>query len=68
MTEIQFIAFLVDEARARLAQWREFPEEGEVAEKVVLIGIFVALALAIGVIITKAVTANANHIAHEVNP
>jgi hypothetical protein len=68
MTELQLVLFLLEEARARLAQYREDPERGEVAEKVVLIGIFVALALAIGVIITKAVTANANHIANQINP
>jgi hypothetical protein len=68
MLELQVIAFLLTEARARIAEMRELPERGEVAEKVVLIGIFVALAIAIGVIITKAVTANANHIATQINP
>jgi hypothetical protein len=67
MTEIQFVMFLLEAARSRLADRREHPDRGEVAEKVVLIGIFVALAIAIGVIITKAVTTNANHIANEIN-
>jgi hypothetical protein len=68
MPELQLIAFLLTEARYRIAEMREQPDRGEVAEKVVLIGIFVALAIAIGAIITKAVTANANHIATQINP
>lgn len=67
MFELQLIAFLLSEARARIADMRERPERGEVAEKVVLIGIFVALAIVIGTIIAKAVTTNANHIATQIN-
>lgn len=67
MTELQLVAFLLEELRARLADRRADPDRGDVAEKVVLVGVFVALAIAIGVIITKAVTTNANNIANEIN-
>jgi hypothetical protein len=67
MFELQLIAYLAGHARRCIAEMRENPDRGDVAEKVVLIGIFVALAIAIGVIITKAVTGNANHLANQIN-
>ena len=67
MPELQLIAFLLAHARRCIAEMRADPERGDVAEKVVLIGIFVALAIAVGVIITKAVTGNANHLANQIN-
>ncbi|HEV2361038.1 MAG TPA: hypothetical protein VGS21_05005 [Acidimicrobiales bacterium] len=66
MTEIQLISYLLLQFRVRLAAIREEPDRGDVAEKIVLVGIFVALAIAVGVIITKAVTANANHLSTQI--
>ena len=67
MTEIHAILFLVDALRCRMADARLQPERGDVAEKVVIVGIFVALAIAVGFIITKAVTTDATNISHEIS-
>lgn len=67
MTEIQVLLFLVDALRCRMAEARVDRERGDVAEKVVLVGIFVALAIAVGVIITKAVTTDATNISREIS-
>lgn len=64
MSEIQVVIFLVEACRSRLAEARLEPERGDVAEKLVLVAVFVALAIAVGVIITKAVTGDANHISN----
>ncbi len=64
MSEIQVVIFLIETFRSRLAEARLEPERGDVAEKLVLVAVFVALAIAVGVIITKAVTGDANHISN----
>ena len=66
MTEFQLVAFLVTELRLRLAAMRSEPDRGDVAEKLVIVGVFVALAIAVGIIITKAVTTNANHLSTQI--
>lgn len=42
------------------------PDRGDVAEKIVIVAIFVALAIAVGAVITKAVTGDATNISHEI--
>lgn len=66
MFELQVIIFLLDELRSRTRARRLEPDRGDVAEKIVIVGIFVALAIAVGAIITKAVTGDANHIARTI--
>jgi hypothetical protein len=67
MNELQYLALLWNYARGRLALANNRSDRGDVAEKVVLVGIFVALALAVGLVITKAVDGNAANIAHQIN-
>jgi hypothetical protein len=66
MNELQAICYLVDVLRYRLAEARAEPERGDVAEKVVIVGIFVALAVAVGALITKAVTTDATTISGQI--
>jgi hypothetical protein len=61
MPELTLLAFLYTAATQRLAAARD-DERGEVTEKVILIAIFAALAIAVGVIIVAKVTAKANSI------
>jgi hypothetical protein len=68
MSDLQLIVFLFERARLAAAEVRANPDRGDVAEKVVIVGVFVALAIAVGVIITKAVTTSANHVAHQIAP
>jgi len=65
--DLQLVLFLAEQLRLRLAQCRLEPDRGDVAEKIVIVGIFVALAVAVGLIITKAVTGDANNIAQTIN-
>jgi hypothetical protein len=67
VSEIQVILFLVEALRYRMAEAQLEPERGDVAEKVVIVGIFVALAIAVGALITKAVTGDATNIAREIS-
>lgn len=60
--ELQVIRQLMASLRARLALLRVKPESGEVAEKVILVALFVMLALAAGGIIYTKVIAKANSI------
>ena len=62
MSEIQVILFLLETLRYRMAEARLEPERGDVAEKLIIVAVFVALAITVGVIITTAVTGEANHI------
>jgi hypothetical protein len=59
---MQVVAYLIASLNARIAESRLDPERGDVAEKIVIVGVFVALAIAVGALITKAVTGDANHI------
>jgi hypothetical protein len=67
VSEIQVILFLVETLRCRIAEARLDPERGDVAEKVVIVAIFVALAIAVGALITKAVTSDATNISREIS-
>jgi hypothetical protein len=62
VSEIQVLLFLVETLRCRVAETRLEPDRGDVAEKLVIVAVFVALAITVGVIITTAVTGEANHI------
>jgi hypothetical protein len=62
VSEIQVLLFLVETLRCRMAEARLEPDRGDVAEKLVIVAVFVALAITVGVIITTAVTGEANHI------
>ncbi|MGD0441362.1 MAG: hypothetical protein ABSB52_12155 [Acidimicrobiales bacterium] len=64
MSEIQVVSFLIRTLRCRLAEARLEPERGDVAEKLIIVAVFVGLAITVGVIITKAVTGDANHISN----
>lgn len=63
MLELQLAMYLIDTLQARIAASRLDPERGDVAEKIVLVGVFVALAIAVGALITKAVTTDATNVA-----
>jgi len=67
MLELQVIRYLVDLLQARIAESRLEPDRGDVAEKIVIVGVFVALAIAVGALVTKAVTGDANHIAKSIS-
>lgn len=64
MTTTQTIELLIRWARAAAAKIHE-DERGEVTEKVILVAVFAALALAIGTIIVLKVTDKANSIPTE---
>ena len=61
MSELVFISTLV---RALQTRWHaaEHDERGEVTEKVIIVAIFAALAIAVGAIIVAKVTAKAESI------
>jgi hypothetical protein len=67
MSEVQLIVYLVETVKYRLAEVRAEPDRGDVAEKVVIVGIFVALAIAVGALITKAVTGDAVTISRNIS-
>jgi hypothetical protein len=67
MFDPQVIFFLVTSLNARIAQSRLDPERGDVAEKIVIVGIFVALAIAVGALITKAVTGDATAVSRSID-
>jgi hypothetical protein len=66
MNELQMITFLVAQLRMRLDGMRAEPDRGDVAEKIIIVGIFVALAIVVGAIITHAVEVNANHLSTQI--
>jgi hypothetical protein len=66
MLETQVIMYLVDLVAARLAAAGLDPERGDVAEKIVIVGVFVALAIAVGLLITHAVTGDATKISTQI--
>ena len=61
MSELTFISLLLQLVRAR---WdaTQHDERGDVTEKVIIVAIFAALAIAAGAIIVSKVTAKANSI------
>jgi hypothetical protein len=54
------------ETAHRLGRKAEFDEHGELVSTIVLIGVLVALAIGVGVIITNAVTSKAQNISSNV--
>jgi hypothetical protein len=66
MLEVQLIRYLSAVLAARLSQARLDPERGDVAEKIVIVGVFVALAIAVGALVTHAVTGDATRIARSI--
>jgi hypothetical protein len=66
MPETQVITYLFDLLRARVAKTRLDEDRGDVAEKIVIVGVFVALAIAVGVVVAHAVTGDATRIAHQI--
>ncbi len=61
------VAQLVQLLASRLAALRAEPDRGDVAEKIVIVGIFVALAVAVGAIITSAVSGDATAVAKTIS-
>ena len=66
MSEIQFILFLIETLRYRIAEARLEPDRGDVAEKIVIVAIFVGLAIAVGGVIVKAVSGDAANISRQI--
>lgn len=66
MLDAQLIRYLRDLLTARLAASRLGADRGDVAEKIVIVGVFVALAIVVGALITHAVTGDANNIAKQI--
>jgi hypothetical protein len=67
MLDSQAILYLFDLLSTRLAAVRCAPDRGDVAEKIVIVGVFVALAIAVGLLITHAVTGDAAKIAKQIS-
>jgi hypothetical protein len=66
MLETQIIKHLFDLLTAHVAEARLDSDRGDVAEKIVIVGVFVALAIAVGVLVAHAVTGDATRIAHQI--
>jgi hypothetical protein len=67
MLDTQAILYLFDLLTSRLAAVRAAPDRGDVAEKIVIVGVFVALAIAVGALITHAVHTDATNIARQIS-
>ena len=61
MTELTYIMCLWERTKIRMREMRD-DDRGEVTEKVILVAIFAALAIAVGAIIVAKVTEKANSI------
>ncbi len=61
MTELTYIMCLWERTKIRMRELRD-DDRGEVTEKVILVAIFAALAIAVGAIIVAKVTEKANSI------
>lgn len=67
MLETQVIQYLIDLVAARMADAHLAADRGDVAEKIVIVGVFVALAIAVGLLISHAVTTDATNIAKQIS-
>lgn len=67
MTYLQVLWFLADVLSGRLALDRVGSDRGDVAEKVVIVGIFVAMAITVGLLIKTAVIGDAHHISNTIS-
>jgi len=63
---ILIVRHFLDLVTSRVTEVRFAPDRGDVAEKIVIVGIFVALAIAVGLLITHAVTVDATKIANQI--
>jgi hypothetical protein len=61
------VAQLLRLLASRIALLRDEPDRGDVAEKIVIVGIFVALAVAVGAMITSAVSGDATSVAKTIS-
>jgi hypothetical protein len=66
MLATHVIAHLLGLLTSRLREARHGPDGGDVAEKIVIVGFFVALAIAMGVLITHAVDGDATRIVRQI--
>jgi len=60
------VRYLLTVLTHRIADARLHPDRGDVAEKIVIVGVFVALAIAVGALVTHAVTGDATRIARSI--
>lgn len=67
MLDLQLLRFVFDLLNGRIAACQLDPDRGDVAEKIVIVGVFVALAIAVGALITTAVTGDATKIATSIS-
>jgi hypothetical protein len=66
MLETQLLSYLIGFVHSRLRQARQRRDFGDVAEKIVIVGVFVALAVAVGLLVMHAVTGDATRIAKQI--
>jgi hypothetical protein len=66
MPATQVVARLLGVLASRLVEARRGRDGGDVAEKIVIVGFFVALAIAMGVLITHAVDGDATRIVRQI--
>ncbi|MGH9169603.1 MAG: hypothetical protein ACRD0Z_01810 [Acidimicrobiales bacterium] len=66
MLEVRAILFITELINSRLEALRSADDRGDVAEKIVIVGIFVAIALAVGFIVREAVVADATKISKSI--
>lgn len=64
--QLYVAVYLVRYLQSKLTS-TERSDRGDVAEKIVIVGIFVALAIAVGALITNAVTGDANNISRTIS-
>jgi hypothetical protein len=65
--EVRAILFITELVSSRLSELRSAPDRGDVAEKIVIVGIFVAIALAVGVIVRYAIVTDARSISKQIS-
>lgn len=66
MSDFQILLYLWNIAKYHLMKV-DWNERGDVAEKMVIVGIFVVLAVAAGLLITKAVMSHAQNVANTIS-
>ena len=66
MLDAHMIRYVLDVLARRMSDARAGWERGDVAEKIVIVGIFVIIAITVGGIITTAITHDATSIARNI--
>lgn len=66
MLDAQLIRYALDLIERRLLEGRAAGDRGDVAEKIVIVGIFVIIAITVGGLITTAITHDATNIARNI--